>query len=387
MKRLYIVVLTFAILSAYAQEKEVRVTGQGVHTNIGRDDLPDPVTGKVSQSKDSLYNRKGFRYADSLRQLTAIAGGAPSQRVYSQRQWRQFRDSLAKIPGANLPGLPDIPKHQVDEQQMIQAINDKFYGRAMDSTATAADGTLKKLQGPKTALSGELPGSLPDTSLPELPKGLGLEGMKLPDASLGELPPLPAHVLPTKYLKGLDSLRNLKLKEDGMRLKEQQVAGAREKIASMAKRERFWDKSYFEGVIGFVPGDHTLLQAAPTVGYHFMSNLSIGAGPSVTIREDNKKMITTVGLKVFSKLELFKRQGYLQFEDIMDSYGTGTKETGKRSIFEQHHLYAGGGWLLTIAAPVSLNLSILYGFNSTAVPSEFSPFVFRIGISSIKSKK
>ena len=155
----------------------------------------------------------------------------------------------------------------------------------------------------------------------------------------------------------------------------------------MAKRERFWDKSYFEGVIGFVPGDHTLLQAAPTVGYHFASTLSVGAGPNVLIREENKKMITTVGLKVFSKVELFKRQGYLQFEDIMDSYSTGVSESHKRSIFEQHHVYAGGGWLLTIAAPVSLNFSILYGFNSTAVPGEFSPFVFRIGISSIKSKK
>jgi hypothetical protein len=389
MKWLCIILVVCSSLSGYAQEKEVRVTGQGTHTNIGREDLPDPVAGKISEANDSLLKRKEMRYADSLRQLVA---GGDGQRVYSQKQWRQFKDSLSKIPAINLPGLQEIPKHEVDEQQLIHAINEKFYGRAMDSTRAAADGTMKGLQDPKSALQSSLPGqSFPGASMPDvtgqLPKDLKLESMKLPDASLGELPPLPAHVMPTKYLKGLDSIRNLKLKEDGLRLKEQKVAGAREKIASVTKRDRIWDKSYLEGVLGFAPGDHMLVQASPTIGYHFMPSLSLGAGPNVLIRENQGKILTTVGLKAFFKAEFLKRQGYIQLEDIMDSYGTGNSESGKRSIFEQHHVYAGGGWLLTLAAPVSLNFSILYGFNSSAVPHEFSPFVFRVGISSIKSKK
>jgi hypothetical protein len=399
MRWLYLVAFCCASSILCAQEKEIRLSEKGVTSNVDKNDLINPVKDHLAAAKDSILLGKDKKFADSLRNLINKVDG---QRIYSQKQWKQFSDSLKKLPLANAPELQQLMKTEISEKELIDLLNQKFAGAGNDSVVNSAnqkyaDGlqmvekNKQKVEDKKQELE-RAQQKFDDnkkniSSLGEKIPSTDLDQLKLPQSSLLDLSPLPGRVLKSKYVKQLDSIRRINLKEQGLQFTEKQV-DAQQKLAAFSKKPSLLDKSYFEGVIGFAPGNLTLIQASPTLGYHFTDYLSLGAGPNILIREQQKKIVTTVGLKAFFKAEFFKRQGYIQLEDIMDSYGISADGESSKSFYEQHNIFVGGGWLLSISAPLTLNFSLLYCVNKDEVVGhEFSPMVFRVGLSSIKIKK
>ncbi|MBT1708774.1 hypothetical protein KK062_11090 [Fulvivirgaceae bacterium PWU5] len=301
------------------------------------------------------------------------------EKVYSEKQWKLWRDSLTKIPDSNIPPIPKtLPaKKEVSEQELAHAVREAFFNNSdsLSGKYTARD----SLDG----LTQRLPNAgIVDKNLTRTPD---LSEVKLPASALQRLSPLEGRTLKSKYLTSLDSIRKVNLKGEHLQLKEQ-ATSAQGKLSLFRKKPSFLDRSYFEGVLGVSGGDFTILQLSPSLGYHFTDYLSFGLGPNLVLREETKKMVTTVGVKTFIKAEFFKRQAYLQAEDVMDSYAVyGSRE--KRNLFEQHNVFVGAGYLISISSPLTFNLAVLYKVNDTAFSlHEFSPWVFRIGISTIKIK-
>ena len=91
--------------------------------------------------------------------------------------------------------------------------------------------------------------------------------------------------------------------------------------------------------------------------------------------------ITTLGLRSFVKAEFLDQKGYLQFENVVDNGIKNTEDThGIR-----HNPMIGGGYLLGLSRSWALNFAMFYQLTHDRPESQASsPFVFRIGISSIK---
>ncbi|HEY3402425.1 MAG TPA: hypothetical protein VGK59_03500 [Ohtaekwangia sp.] len=372
MRWLYLVAFAVIYSNVSGQEKEVVFSNSGTTTNVSKADVNDPAKRELDSLQTSMRKNNAI---DSLGKLQQTVTG---QNVYSQKQWRKFYDSLNKSPLANVPSIDQLPKKETTEAELIESLNQKFYG-ADSSRLTQSE-----------RFPGNPDNLLKETASSEVPYGKDLpdaSDLKLPDEDLKDLTPLRASTIKTKYTSKFDSLRSIHLKNEELKLTEKEISED-QIVSEISPKPKFWDKTYFEGVVGFTPGDFKILQAAPTMGYHFTQYLSLGLGPNVLIQQNDKKVVTTVGLKTFFKAEFLKRQGYFQVEDIMDSYGqVGTKEETKK-FYQQHNVFAGGGFLLNINAPVTLNFSVLYCITENKVVNhEFSPMVFRIGLSSVKVKK
>jgi hypothetical protein len=376
-----------------AQEKEIVVSGNGITTNASKSDVNSELQHVNSSAQDSLSSRtpgisKHVHRTDSIRSLGQKIS---SQKVFSEKQWRQGYDTLSKMPGINKPPIPDFLKKEVSKDEMIDAVNAKFSQGARDSLSNSQLGADKdSLENKGRSLQNGVPSiaslpAIPNASID--PSKFDVSKISLPGQSLSELSPLPASHVKTKYLKSLDSIRQINIKKERLKLTEAK-RDAQNQVSGFEKNPDFWDRSYFEGVIGFIPGDYTLLQFAPTLGFHFTEYLSLGLGPNVMVQLKEKKLLTTLGAKTFFKAEFLKRQAYFQLEDIMDSYGSRTSALEKRRFYEQHNVYAGGGFLLTMKLPVTLNLGMLYCITENKIVShEFSPLVFRIGISALKKNE
>jgi hypothetical protein len=213
-----------------------------------------------------------------------------------------------------------------------------------------------------------------------------LPSYQLEDIAKTQLPPLPGGVVKSKYLSSLDSMRDLNLKENAVRLKEASV-NASQKISTFTRIPSLIDRSYLEGILGMAVGSDPLYQITPCWGIHLFKYISIGAGPNLLLWKEEKKFHSSIGAKVFTKVEFFKRRVYLQGEDLMDSYAVNSEESGK-CFYECHNFFVGGGWLLSLSSPVTLNLSLMYNVSERSISQQtISPFIFRIGFSTVKIEK
>lgn len=213
-----------------------------------------------------------------------------------------------------------------------------------------------------------------------------LSSKRLTQSAMAELAPITGQVLESKYFTKLDSIRNVNLKEQGLELKEQADSEI-SKVTEIRQELKFWDKTYFEGIIGISSIQGLLLQLSPALGYHFAENFSLGMGPVIQILEHEKEStLATVGLRPFIKQEFFKRRAYLQGEYIFNpSFGN-----NESFVFHKHNFMAGGGFLFPISQSVSINICVLYQMKELEKETKStsgSPWIFRIGISSTKVKK
>jgi len=361
----------FFLLTAQAQEKEVRISTEGVSSDLSRKDMEKAVrnfTDSVSVTHDKSF-------LDSLHQINELVDG---QRVYSQKQWKKMYDSLLKLPDANLPTLPNDLK-SVSEEDLLQALNDKF------ALPTAEEFQVPDPTQDANTLVAENVDKYQALS-DKLKTPLDVNALKLPSETLTELPPLPGNEIKSKYLKSLDSLRAIKLAQEKLKIKETEIA-CDIKVSDFVEKPTFWDKAYFEGVVGFSPGDFKTFQASPALGYHFSNNYSLGIGPNLVVQKQDKVVSTTVGIKTLAKAEFLKRRVYLQVEDLIGNFETVSSSESKNKFFQQHSVFVGGGFLLDIHAPVTLNFSALYCVTENEmVTHQFSPMVLRIGLSSLKIK-
>jgi len=353
-----------------AQTVTVRQTASGTH--VSSDQKPNsyiPDSLRQLPSTDRLP-------ADTLRRLAALPSSV--QRVYSEKQWNTAADSLLKIPGVNIPNPPQLPPiKDVSEGELVDAVNQKFFPGPKPTLPVTSEQDL----------AGQV-GALDNQALPAMPALPTADLSKLDLSSLARqnLTPLSGSIIKSKYLDALDSVRKVNLRESDLMLDEKK-ASAEQVIARVRQRPDFFDRSYLEGVIGFSGNSFKVFQIAPAFGYHFTDNLSLGLGPNIMVDARGKNAYTTFGVKTFMKGEFLKRQAYVQVEDIMDNASpAGSAE--RKNILQQHRVLAGGGYLLTLSAPVTLNFAILYQLTDNKNKmSEFSPWVFRVGISSVKLKK
>jgi hypothetical protein len=352
MQRYYLVVLMWWSVSycVFAQTVTVTVDSSKIK----------PL--KQNIASDSMLQRTAVR----ANELSAYTKDISLEEVYSKQRWDRQFDSLTQIANINLPSVPEVNPQRISEQDIVETINQKVQGnRSLPDTAVPG------ISDPSQNLSKVIP-SLPSYQLEDIAKA--------------QLSPLPGGVTKSKYLSSLDSMRDVNLKENAVRLKEANI-NASQKISTFTRIPSLIDRSYLEGVLGMAIGKDPLYQITPCWGIHLFKYISVGAGPNLLLWKEQKRFHSSIGAKVFTKVEFFKRRVYLQGEDLMDSYAVNSEESGK-SFYECHNFFVGGGWLLSLSTPVTLNLSLMYNVSDRSISQQtISPFIFRIGFSTVKIEK
>jgi hypothetical protein len=312
------------------------------------------------------FNFLQSQYGLSPTSLGGLENTAESRAtILSKKLLKKKTDSLKKKTGLNkIPIDPNISKYQhMSDQDLVKAVNSKFLSQSSLQDSTAA---LEK----KTNLEGQ-----------KLQKEVDLTKAKLTPDHLENLVPSPGSVIKTKYLSHLDSIRDADLKRARLKL-NQEKRTADTYVASVTKKESFFKKSYFEGIAGIQPGSFTILQFSPAFATHFSKRISLGVGPNLSLKNDGKNFVATTGLRSFLKAEFFNRQVYGQAEDQINP-----AISLDNTHFTQHNFLLGGGCVVPFMRPLTFNLALLYKIysNGTSQASGTSPWVFRVGISSVKS--
>jgi hypothetical protein len=337
--------------------------------------LQDQVSGIRQSSKleraktiaDSLITIKDRIEATSIHDELLNA-----KTIYSQKIIEQLYDSLGGKKADSLLkigtalALSEDPKQELlnkinnplEEHQGLEGLG--FDQKNQTLTSNGAD----QLMG--------LPGSFAKADLASL---------QLPPELLAELAPLKGQLMDSKYVKAVDSVRDVVLKAKGYLMNEKQLTEELTKTV-FEKKPSFLDKSYFEIILGFVNDTtFTVVQVSPSFGYHFTKNISVGVGPNIAIQYQEKKVSALAGFRSFAKAEFFRQRTYLQLEDNVSE----TMVNKDAISGSKHSVLAGAGALLPITKKLAINLSILYRVNQDAVNPKGSPWVFRIGLSSVKN--
>lgn len=333
------------------------------------------------ERKQQIENEVSKNHAElsSLRsEANSIAGSITDtktlqKKIYSEKHIRQIQDSIATATGLPLDELKKIhalSKKEVSSEELLGKVNEKF-PHLPETYSPDHLQNLEKLQ------NGENLNSIPELS--------DISKLKLPDEDALQLLAMRGNLIDSKYIKAIDSIRDLNLQKERLRLSEEDIT-SQSKIALIRQKPNFLQRSYFEGVLGILTGkEFTIYQASPALGFHFKDYFSVGLGPTIQlVASDDKKLYAKAGLRTFTKIEFLKRQVYVQAEDAMNPY-SGKAETLR---LNQHNVYVGGGFLLSMKSKVTLNFNLMYQVNENKLTtSELSPFVFRLGISTVKIEK
>jgi hypothetical protein len=356
------------------------------NAKLNEDELKKQVTAipkSLEGSKNSKVS-KAAHAADSVSKLAdqdMFAKGklqfAGAKKIYSEKALKKAYDSLGlqKADSIYKAATPLIKK-EVSKEELLQSINQSFAGKTQlngkdfDPTAESLDATdANKL----TVFSDEL--SKSDVSK-----------MTLPQDVLSELEPLRGDLVDKKYLKVVDSVRVIKLKAERLKLEENEVT-QNLKSAVIKHKPSFFDKSYIDVIIGYAEtGKFKIVQLSPSWGYHFTQYFSVGLGPSVLVQaEEKKKLNTVLGFRYYGKVEFLQRKVYVQVEDSMNPAAINNLESVRN---EKHSFLAGAGVVLPISKKLALNPCILYRVNTDGKSAGgSSPWVIRVGLSSVKTKK
>jgi hypothetical protein len=280
--------------------------------------------------------------------------------VHNNKYLKKYYDSIKKA----IPVIPASPfQKNMSKDELIKQVNDKFLAPQKKQTDTVSK-AFDKAQLEKKRIDNDI----------------DLTKAKIQPETLQDLKPIGGSLIKSKYLNKLDSIRKTSLKAERLKFKEAETA-AQTKLAYLKNKETFWQKSYFEGIIGIPPGNNSNFQLSPALGFHLSSNISFGAGPNFSFKRDLQKINTTAGLRLFAKGEMFNRQAYLQAEDQMLPHAISIEG----NPFTQHNFFAGGGYVIPFLSPLTFNISLMYKVYSNGnVENSTSPWIFRIGFSSVK---
>lgn len=355
-----VTVMFMQLHNSYSQTLEA-AQGKGIRVDMNAFDSlrfrevvnPYDTIAYVSGSENAIVNN---RNVDSLNDFSGSI-----KNIYSDKILNKAYDSIVKYPDTYKQFLKN--PESIDDKDLIEALNEKF-------PASPAKNYPHQLS------QGDLIESLRNEDLPNL---------KIPE--LSELPPLPHGQYKDKYLSEIKELREQNLKQERLDLTELPIDSL-SKIASFKRSESFFSKTYFEGIIGILQGKEnvTLLQLTPSLGYHFTSTFSMGVGPTMQIKKEAVSHFSaSFGARTFMKLEIFEHRAYLQLEDWINFPALTYREKEQHKGNSQHNLLVGGGYLFPISTRLALNLSAMYRITENSTTQDASPFLFRIGISSLKT--
>jgi hypothetical protein len=305
---------------------------------------------------------------DSQQKLGDLKGNVTDvQQVMSLKATKKLYDSLGISRIDSIRALASI-KEDVSADELAQALKMSFPSRPGFFNGETSPLDLAKSQ------AGE--------DLPAVPD---LSAMKLSPESVLELPAIRGFQFPADSLPIVDSLKQLNLARQKLSLKENEIT---DNVTRTVLKEKpaFWDRTYVEGIFSYAKDqDVDLIQASPAFGYHFNSSVSIGVGPSVVVKVKERKVETQLGYRAFLKYEflLLRQLSYFHVEDLVDpnmvtsEYASGTK----------HSILAGAGLVVPVTKVLGVNVCVLYRVNNSSyADGNISPWVVRIGLSSIKSK-
>lgn len=310
---------------------------------------------------NSFRNLREKGKADSLKQwiekdqLSKLSSFSPtldsllsSKKIISERMIRDFYDSLG-IDNMPISGI----KQGVSEEELINRINRKFFTIPAEGNHIEGihDNFSDKYLSPEFA---------------------------------SQLPKLAAQQLPSEYLEKIDSLKSINLKEQRIALKEKYLSNDHV-VLNLKEKGKFWDRAYFEGIIGVANPEEKVVQLTPAVGMHLFDNFSVGMGPIIQFYEQKRTAYqSSLGLRQFIKQEFFNRKGYLQAEYILNPQ----VENLENLAVDRHAFLVGGGVIVPSSGLFAMNISLLYNLNDQLKEVQnSSPWVFRVGISKISNSK
>lgn len=310
------------------------------------------ITGMQDSLIQGALKPQHRQIADSIFQMRyRMEENTPEvlRKIYSEKAIKAIYDSLG------IDRFAKLPYKTIPVRDMVDIINDEF--------------SSHPLMYNEDSLVNGIPSADP----------LSLQGLER--SVMSELPPLGGLVMRSGDLKTLDSVRKINLKRQGLELKEHEVS-AIEKVTEFKTKLNFWDRTYFEGIVG-ISTDQLLLQLSPALGYHFTDNFSMGMGPIVQVmRNAENDPLATIGFRPFLKQEFMNRRAYLQAEYIMNpSSGKSESITGGRNS-----LLTGAGLVFPVSRTIGINVCVLYRTNERDIAG-MSPWVLRIGISSVGAKE
>jgi hypothetical protein len=343
------------------------ISGKGAGEKLAKPSAQtDSKLNSITHIVDSVSALKDQADLENLKQ--SLLG---SKKVYSEKFIKKMYDSLGVAKGDSLfKTASSLAKTETPKEDLLAKIN----GGASEKELNGVGYDPEK-RSLRIADADKL------NALPDQVARQDISTLKLPDSVLSGLTPLQGRLMNSKNMSLIDSMRDVALKAKKQSLQEEQVTEDL-KRSVVKKKPRFIDKTYFEGIIGFV-SDSTLnvLQLSPSLGYHFTDFLSVGLGPNLQLQIDDRKVNALAGMRTFIKAEVWKQRLYLQVEDNVSD----TKVGKERVRVAGHSVMTGGGVLLPISKSLALNLSALYKVYQDT--PQASPWVFRVGISSIKKSK
>jgi hypothetical protein len=343
------------------------ISGKGIGDKIpASPDKGDTRLGSIANILDSVSAMKDKADLENLKQT--LTG---SKKVYSDKFIKKMYDSLGIEKGDSLfKAASAFIKTETPKEDLLAKINGTVSEKDLNGI-----GYDPEKQSLRIADADKL------NALPDQAQKPDLSKLRLPDSVLSELTPLHGRLMNSKYMSAIDSMRDVALKAKKQSLDEEQVTDEL-KRSVMKKKPRFFDKTYFEGIIGFVSDSSiNVVQLSPSLGYHFTDFLSVGLGPNLQLQIDDRKVNALAGMRSFIKAEVWKQRLYLQVEDNVSD-----TKVGKEPVrIAGHSVMTGGGGLLPFSRSLALNLSVLYKVYQDT--PQGSPWVFRVGISSIKKTK
>lgn len=354
---------------------------------LSEDALKEKLSNLPKSGGENLKNNRAGHLLDSVLSMKddLEAGNLKEQllgakKVYSDKYMKRIYDSLGAAKADSMfKVVSTVAKKETSEKDLLSKINSSLSGKEPKGV-----GLDEENQSLKLADTDKL-GGLQDQLMNGDTTGLGmgdLSDFRLPQDVLSQLPPLSGNVLDSKYMPYIDSMRRLSLKDRKLLLQEDSIT---EKIKRTAfnKKPSFLDKIYFEGLLSF-SSDSTvdIIKLSPTIGYHFTEILSAGVGPNLVLQVQERKLNALAGVRTFAKAEVWKQRAYLQLEDNIDQFRFNSESLKKTT----HAILGGGGIILPVMRSLGVNLALLYRLNRDSNNTGHSPWVFRVGISTIKNK-
>jgi hypothetical protein len=332
---------------------------------------PKQLTEPVRNIQDISEIHKTTTFSDKLLEThlqpqamgkaEAWLGNEPQ--VYSEKLKRKLYDSLGIAKANHLfKQAKALTKQAMTEEELLSKIN----GPLQEQPSLAKDSA-----------------ALMTRAWEDIEKEVNYRDMtqkRLGDSLLTTLPPLPGREVEAAYLDKIDSLSNRALQARHHVLQKKKEGEERIR-AELQQRPRLKDRLYLEGILQWQRDSSVqLVKFSPALAYRFAKSLSLGAGPDISISTTSKKLYMAGTTRAFLKAEVFQQRAYLQVEDNVD---TGRIQSGETMRALRHRLLVGGGALLPVSKKAGINLSLLYQVSRRESGSQ-SPFVFRLGISSIK---
>jgi hypothetical protein len=302
-----------------------------------------------------------------------------AKRIYSDKYIKKLCDSLGMGKADSILKVASVfAKIETPREELLNKINNSIAGKEIQGVGY--DPEKQTLKTEKADQLNSLPEQIEKSKDLSRLKNGDISSLKLPQSVLSELPPLGGTLLDSKYMPVVDSMRRVALKAKRLELKEDKITDDLKRTA-VKNKPKFLDKLYFEGVLGFV-NDSTIniVQFSPSLGYHFTDFLSVGMGPTIAVQFQQKKLHAMAGFRSFIKMEVWKQRAYFQFEDNVDQVKLDNDSFKK----QRHTLLAGAGVLLPITKKLALNLVVLHRLNKDIQMPGRSPWVVRVGFSSIK---